>query len=151
MAHKKSDEDKKISGTYRAGDKKHFGEPLTILPKPPFELTKEGVRIYAQEGVALIEQGILKPSDVRLLAAYANEMSIYIEQSALAQETGVVIELPNGISCTSAHRRAAEQAYKLASAMADKLGLSAIGRSRLGIKNTEPPKPDPFAEFLSSN
>ncbi len=151
MSHKKSEFEKKAAGTYRAGDKKHLGEPLTTLPKEPFPLNDEAHKIFVQEAVALIELGILKQSDVRLLATYANELSIYIAQSAKAEDGGVIITMPNGIACTSPHRKAATEAFKLASAMADKLGISAISRSRMGLKSDPPPKPDPFAEFLSSN
>jgi len=151
MSHKKSDSDKKAAGTYRAGDKRHLGEPLTVLPKEPFPLNNEAHKIFIQEAVALIEQGILKQSDVRLLATYANEMAVYIEQSAKVEANGVTITLANGIECASPHRKAAESALKNASAMADKLGISAIGRSRMGIKAGAPPeKPDPFLQFLSN-
>jgi P27 family predicted phage terminase small subunit len=151
MSHKKHESDKKAAGTYRAGDKKHLGEALTTLPKAPFLLNDEAYKIFVQEAAALIEQGLLKQSDVRLLALYANEMSIYIDQSAKAEANGVIVTMPNGIACTSPHRKVAAEAFKLASAMSDKLGLSAISRSRMGIKSIEPPqKPDPFAEFLSN-
>ena len=55
MSHKKSDSDKKAAGTYRAGDKRHLGEPLTVLPKEPFPLNDEAHKIFIQEAVALIE------------------------------------------------------------------------------------------------
>lgn len=123
---------------------------LTELPMPPFIMQDAALGIYIDEGRELLKQG-LKPTDIRLLAMYATEVATYVELMQAAQSEGIVIELPNGISTANANRKAAESALKNASALADKLGLTPIGRARLGIKteasNGKPDILDPFMEF----
>ena len=151
MSHPKSIQAHKAAGTYRpdkADKREKPGEALNSLPAPPFALNDEAGRVYREEGEQLIAQGLLKASDIRLLAMYATEVGVYIEEMSAALEEGVVIVLPNGISTSSAHRKAAESALKLASGLADKLGLSPTSRARLGIKTEPPEKIDPFAQFL---
>ena len=154
---RKSENDKRKTGTFRPGREKKVDPTglLKELPMPPWELPDAALRIYIDEGNELILQGILKPSDIRLLAMYCMEISTYQSMMEQAQSEGVVIELPNGISTSSAHRKAAESALKNASGLADKLGISPIGRARLGIKSDSVPsgKPDPldpFMQFLSN-
>ncbi len=154
---RKSDQQKQNSGTFRPGREKSKVDPtglLKELPMPPFELTDRALGIYIEEGNELILQGILKPSDIRLLAMYCTEVATYIELMAAAQLEGIIIELPNGISTSSAYRKAAESSLKNSSALADKLGISPIGRARLGIRDSAPsgkPDPlDPFMQFLSN-
>jgi P27 family predicted phage terminase small subunit len=152
---RKSNQQKRNSGTFRPDREKKVDPTglLQELPMPPWELSDAALRIYIDEGNELILQGILKPSDIRLLAMYCTEVATYIELMAAAQSEGIVIELPNGISTSNAHRKAAESALKNSSALADKLGISPIGRARLGIKSDSVPsgKPDPldpFSDFL---
>ncbi len=155
---RKSSDDKRKTGTFRPGREKNKVDPtglLKELPMPPWELKDEALRIYIDEGNELILQGILKPSDIRLLALYCTEVATYVELMAAAQREGIVIELPNGISTSNAHRKAAESALKNASGLADKLGISPIGRARLGHKSDSAPsgKPDPldpFVQFFSN-
>lgn len=136
MSHKKTQEQLKAAGTFRKGrheKRQPTGEALTSLPDPPFELSGAAKEIYQEQGVILILQGLLKQNDLRLLASYAQEMDTYITCMAAANREGIVIELPNGISTASANRKAALEALKLASQLADRLGLSPIGRRRLGV------------------
>ena len=168
MAHKKTAEQHLKAGTYRPDRHQKLVDTtgnLTELPEPPFALNEVARAIYQDEGSQLVAMGILKPTDVRLLATYANEMAVYVEQMEAAKNEGIVIVLDNGIACTSASRKTAESALKNALAIADKIGVSMIGRSRLGIK-TEVQAPtrkgsildliksgkrhDPLAEFLEN-
>jgi len=149
---RKHDDDKRKTGTFRPGRDKSKVDPtglLKELPIPPWELPDAALRIYIEEGHELILQGILKPTDVRLLAVYASEVAVYVSMMEQAQSEGVIIELPNGISTSSAYRKAAESSLKNASGLADKLGISPIGRARLGIKSDSVPsgKPDPLDPF----
>lgn len=140
MSHKKTDSQLEASGTRRKDrhDKKQpTGEALTSLPDPPFYLSTAAKEIYQEEGVVLILQGLLKQNDLRLLACYSQEMDTYITLME-ASKDGIIIELPNGISTASANRKAALEALKIASQLADRLGLSPIGRRRLGIA-VDPP------------
>ena len=152
MSHKKSVETHKKNGTYRPDrhiKNEEAGALIKVLPGAPFPLSAEAGRVYIEEGKQLIEQGLLKASDIRLLAMYATEVGVYIEEMSAALEEGVVINLPNGISTTSAHRKAAESALKNASGLADKLALSPAARARLGIKPEPPEKFDPLGDFLN--
>ena len=125
---------------------------LSELPQPPFALDVVALDIYIQDGRNLIAAGILKATDCRLLAAYASEMAAYIGLMEQVNQSGLIIELPNLISTSSAQRKAAESALKNALQIADKLGISPIGRARLGLKSNgaDPGKPDPLA-FLFQN
>lgn len=137
MAHKKNVETHKKNGTYRPDrhiKNEEAGALLKKLPGAPFPLSKEAGRVYIEEGEQLIAQSLLKASDIRLLAMYATEIAVYIEEMSAALEEGVTITLPNGISTTSAHRKAAESALKNASGLADKLALSPAARVRLGVE-----------------
>lgn len=134
---RKSEKDHRKAGTFRVdrhGKRVDTGGNLTSLPEPPFALNEAATAIYQDEGGQLVAQGILKPTDVRLLATYASEMAVYVQMMETAQNEGIIITLDNGISCTSAARKAGESALKNALAIADKIGISMIGRSRLGIK-----------------
>lgn len=142
MAHPKSPEAHKAAGTYRK-PKQRAEDPgglVSVLPAAPFQLSKEALRVYAEEGERLIGFGILKAADLRTLAMYSAEVGLYIEEMNLAREEGVVVTLPNGISAASAHRKTAEQALKNAAALSDRLGLNPIARSRMGLR-VEPPAP----------
>jgi len=137
MAHKKSTEELIKHGTFRPdrhAKQVNTSGALADLPPPPFALNETATKIYQSEGAELIREGILKKTDVRLLALYSSELSIYILQMEIVQAQGAIITLDNGISCTSANRKAAESALKNATAIAAQIGISAIGRSRLGIK-----------------
>lgn len=131
---RKTVDELKRNGTYRPdrhAGREAAGSLLKELPPPPFDLDPAGAQVYREEGKRLIELKMLKPSDLRLLAMYAMEMGVYVSEMRAAQAEGITIVLPNGISAASAHRRAAEQALKLASALSDKLGLSPAARHRL--------------------
>ncbi len=152
---KKSIEELKKTGTYRAdrhAKREAAGNLLIELPAPPFALADEAAQVYNEEGTRLIKMKMLKPSDLRLLAMYATEMGVYISEMQAAQEEGITVVLPNGISAASAHRRAAEQALKLASGLADKLGLNPASRARLkgdaAFQNEGRDENDPLA-FLN--
>jgi P27 family predicted phage terminase small subunit len=149
---RKSDDDKRKTGTFRPGreQKTDSGGVLTDLPIPPWELTDGALRIYLEEGTALVKAGILRPTDVRLLAAFSSEMDVYISLMQTAQSDGIIITLANSIQTSSAARKAAESALKNASALASTLGINPIGRSRLGLKTdpTPPRKSDPL-DFLN--
>jgi len=137
MAHKKNVETHKKNGTYRPDrhiKNEEAGALIKVLPGAPFPLSAEAGRVYIEEGKQLIAQSLLKASDIRLLAMYATEIGVYIEEMSAALEEGVIITLPNGISTTSAHRKAAESALKNASGLADKLALSPAARVRLGVE-----------------
>jgi len=132
--HRKSIEDLKKAGTYRPGrhaKREAAGNLLTELPAPPFALADNAAAVYLEEGNRLIEMKMLKASDLRFLAMFAVEMGVYISEMETAQAEGVTVVLPNGITGASPHRRAAEQALKLASGLADKLGLNPNARHRL--------------------
>ncbi len=136
MSHKKTIEEHQKSGTFKLS--RHgvtqVGLALTSLPEPPWKLNNTAEAIYLSEGFELVSQGILKQTDVRLLTLYASELAMYILQMEVVQAKGAIITLDNGISTTSANRKAAESALKNATAIAAQIGISAIGRSRLGIK-----------------
>lgn len=134
MAHRKSVQELKAAGTYRKdrhAGREEAGNLLTELPPPPFELTKEAKTVYQDEGQRLIEMKMLKPSDLRLLAMYATEIGVYITEMQAARKGGLVVTLNNKMTAISQHRKAAEQALKLASALGDKLGLNPTARHRL--------------------
>ena len=137
MSHKKTPAQHKKDGTFRKDrhqTKTDTSGNLTALPPAPIPLSDEAAKIYKEEGAELISMNILRAENLRLLALYASEVAVYIEQMEKATVEGIVIELPNGISTSSAHRKAAESALKNATAIGDKLGLSPIGRARMGIK-----------------
>lgn len=136
MSHKKTIEEHQKSGTFKLSRHggTHAGLALTSLPQPPWQLNNTAEAIYLSEGFELVSQGILKQTDVRLLTLYASELAMYILQMEVVQAKGAIITLDNGISTTSANRKAAESALKNATAIAAQIGISAIGRSRLGIK-----------------
>lgn len=152
--HRKSIAELKKAGTYRAdrhAKREAAGNLLAELPPPPFPLTDDAAQVYREEGQRLIEQKMLKPSDLRYLAMYATEMGVYIAEMRAALEEGVTVILPNGIMAASAHRRAAEQALKLASGLADKLGLNPNARHRLkgeAAFQDERPKGESFFENI---
>ena len=129
------------------------GNVLTELPPPPFALEITALDIYLNDGKELIAAGILKATDTRLLALYASEMAAYIGLMDEVNANGLIIELPNGISTSSAYRKAAESALKNATAIADKIGISPIGRARLGLKSDagNPTKEDPLAFLFKPN
>lgn len=132
--HRKSIDELKRAGTYRPdrhAKREAAADLLKELPPPPFPLTDTAAEVYAEEGRRLIEQKMLKPSDLRILAMYASEIGVYISEMQTARKEGITVILPNGIMAASAHRRAAEQALKLASGLADKLGLNPNARHRL--------------------
>lgn len=132
--HRKSIADLKKAGTYRPDRHAHreaAGNLLTELPAPPFALTDTAAQVYEEEGQRLIGMKMLKATDVRTLAMYATEVGVYVSEMEAAQAEGITVVLPNGINAASAHRRAAEQALKLASGLADKLGLNPNARHRL--------------------
>ena len=141
-----------IPGKDRHAAREVSGSILEKLPPAPFELSKEAARVYREEGAELIAQSLLKASDITMLAMYATEVGLYIEEMSAAREEGVVIELPNGISTSSAHRKAAEGALKNASALADKLGLNPNSRHRIqggdGFKQKAISKNDPMYNIL---
>lgn len=131
---RKSVDELKRDGTYRPdrhAEREAAGSLLKELPPPPFDLDPTAAQVYREEGQRLIELKMLKPSDLRLLTMYATEMGVYISEMRAAQDEGITVILPNGINAASAHRRAAEQALKLASALSDKLGLNPNARHRL--------------------
>ena len=131
---RKTVDELKRDGTYRPdrhAGREAAGSLLKELPPPPFDLDPTAAQVYREEGRRLIELKMLKPSDLRLLAMYATEIGVYISEMRAAQDEGITVILPNGINAASAHRRAAEQALKLASALSDKLGLSPNARHRL--------------------
>jgi len=137
MSHKKTAAEHQKSGTFRADRHTNHVDPsgnLVELPKSPIPLSKEAQRVYNEEGAHLVSMNILRSENVRLLALYALEVAVYLEQMEKATSEGIVIELPNGISTASAHRKAAESALKNLTTLGDKLGLSPIGRARLGIR-----------------
>ena len=151
---KKSIAELKAAGTYRpdrhAGREVESGALLTDLPPAPVELSEEAAAIYEQQGRALIAQKMLKVTDLLTLAAYALEISVYLSEMRAAGP-GVVVELPNGISATNAHRKAAEAALKNAGALSDKLGLSPASRHRIkgaGAFQDEGGKTETFFEKL---
>jgi phage terminase small subunit len=151
---KKSISELKAAGSYRpdrhAGREVESGALLTDLPPAPVELSEEAAAIYEQEGRALVSQKMLKITDLLTLSAYALEMSVYLSEMRAAGP-GVVVELPNGISTTNAHRKAAETALKNAGALSDKLGLSPAARHRIkgaGAFVDEKQKPSPILEMM---
>ena len=132
--HRKSIDELKKAGTYRAdrhGKREAAGDLLKTLPAPAFALDDDAAQVYQEDGQRLIEMKMLKPSDLRLLTMYASEVGIYIAQMRAANDQGIVVEYSNGNAGASAHRRAAEQAFKLAAGLADKLGLNPNARHRL--------------------
>lgn len=135
MSIKKSVQQLKAEGTYRPDKHGHreqeTGALLTELPPAPVKLSKEAGAIYEQEGAGLIAQKMLKATDVRTLAAYAVEMSVYFSEMREAEKEGVVSEMSNGTRGTNPHRKNAEAALKLAGALSDKLGLSPAARHRI--------------------
>ncbi|MFK5165409.1 hypothetical protein, partial [Propionibacterium freudenreichii] len=75
------------------------------LPNPPSKLNELGLYIYKVTGNALIEQKILKETDLMTLAAYAREAAMYEEQSIEAAAE-IVVVLANGVTTVSHHRKA---------------------------------------------
>ena len=155
MSHKKSIEQLKREGNYRADKHKHreaeAGALLTELPPPPFALKREAAAVYRIEGQRLIGQKMLKETDLRTLAMYSVEASVYVSEMEAAQGEGITVELPNGISAASAHRKAAETALKNANALADKLGLSPAARHRIrgaGAFQDDTPKVSAILEMM---
>ena len=153
---RKHEQDKIKTATYRKDrdfSTPEAGNVLTELPPPPFALDVVALDIYIQDGRELLKQSILKATDTRLLALYASEMAAYIALMEQVNQSGLIIELPNGISTSSAYRKAAESALKNATAIADKIGIPPIGRARLGLKanGTDPNKEDPLAFLFKPN
>lgn len=131
---KKSIEEHKAQGTYRAdrhGKTPATGELLKDVPPPPFPLPESAQKFYLEAGKVLIEQKLLKTSDVLSLANYAVEMGVYTDSMEQVNKQGAVIKLPNNFHAINPHRKAAENALKLATAIADKLGLTPASRGRI--------------------
>lgn len=134
MSHRKSIEEHKRNGTYkpaRHANRESAGDLLKDLPPAPFDLSEEAAAVYRGEGARLIEMRMLKPTDLLPLAMYASETGLYISEMRAARQEGVILEMSNGTRGTSPHRKAAETALKLASALGDKLGLNPNSRHRL--------------------
>jgi len=155
MSRKKSIEELKKEGTYRPDKHAHreaeAGALLVELPPPPFALKREAAAVYRIEGQRLIGQKMLKETDLRTLAMYSVEASVYVSEMEAAQVEGITVELPNGISAASAHRKAAETALKNANALADKLGLSPAARHRIrgaGAFQDDTPKTSAILEMM---
>ena len=127
------------NGTYRAdrhGLPQTEGNHLETLPNPPTKLNDLGLYIYKVTGNALVEQKILKETDLMTLAAYAREAAMYEEQSIEAAAE-IVVVLANGVTTVSHHRKAAESALKNMVVLGDRLGLSP--KSRFGLAANVPP------------
>jgi phage terminase small subunit len=127
------------NGTYRAdrhGLPQTEGKHLETLPNPPTKLNDLGLFIYNVTGNALIEQKILKETDIMTLAAYAREAAMYEEQSIEAAAE-IVVKLANGVTTVSHNRKAAESALKNMIVLGDRLGLSP--KSRFGLAANVPP------------
>ena len=117
-------------GTYRKGrhgSPKPTGKVLDTLPEPPSNLDGTAKNIYETVGGSLIAQGVLKYTDLMMLATYAREAGIYEQESEKAAQE-IVTVLNNGVTCVSHHRRAAETALKNMVLLGDRLGLSPKAR-----------------------
>jgi len=131
---RKSIDEHKAQGTYRPdrhGKTAPTGELLKQVPPAPFELSKSAQKFYLEAGKVLIEQQLLKTSDVLSLANYAVEMGVYTDSMEQVNKQGAVIKLPNNFHAINPQRKAAENALKLATAIADKLGLTPASRGRI--------------------
>lgn len=155
MSRKKSVEELKKEGTYRPDKHAHreaeAGALLLELPPPPFKLAAAAASVYRSEGQKLVEQKMLKETDLRTLAMYAVEFSVYVSAMDTVQAEGITVEHPNGTPYASAHRRIAETALKNVNALADKLGLSPAARHRIkgaGAFQDATPKMSPILEAM---
>lgn len=151
---RKTEQELRSSGTWRAdrhGKHEAAGTMLKELPPPPFPLTNEALAIYSDEGLNLIEQKMLRVSDLRTLAAYAREFAVYLSEMEKAGDN-ITTKFKNGMTGQNPHRKAAENALKLALNIGAALGLNPAARARIkgnaAFKDEGPTKPDPIKDFL---
>ena len=108
------------------------GELLKKLPPSPITLSEQAGKIYLEEGKKLVQERLLKASDLFTLAQYANEAATYFHCSEEANKGTLVVELHNKVTASNHYRKLAETALKNMLALADRLGMSP--RSRYALK-----------------
>lgn len=147
---------KQMRGTLQPGRTPAGGEmkPVKVKapPEPPEWLSRDGKRVFRKVAGALNGTGNLATIDLEALAAYANEMGLYIElerEIRLARadringyhtKTGDLIENP------SVTHRIAREALREAMKIGVLFGITPSARSKIptGIEN---PAGDEFEQL----
>lgn len=153
----KSTAELKAAGTYRKDRhtlKTPAGAVLETLPPPPFDLPDLAAGIYESEGQKLIEQKMLKSSDLYTLAQYANEAATYIRCTRETDAGPLVVELHNKVTAPNQYRKLAETALKNMLSLSDRLGLSPAARYRFkgeaAFSSEQEKQKDPLLEVMAA-
>jgi P27 family predicted phage terminase small subunit len=154
---RKTIDDHRTGGTYRPdrhGQHEAAGALLREVPEPYLpEMSPRALKMYYDVGRILVEQKMLKASDVITLQSYALEMDTYAAMMERIPIEGHTVIMNNGIEAVNPKRKIAETALRNASIMADRLGLNPAARGRIkgaiAFKDEEPHKEDVFTQFLN--
>jgi P27 family predicted phage terminase small subunit len=146
----------KLNGTYRPdrhGTSAAPGALLQELPPPPLPMSRAAEKMYLDTGESLIQQQMLKDTDVLILAVFAHQMTIYSECMTALSKEGQTIVLPNGIETMHPRLKIANEALKLALQAADRLGINPNARHKIkgaqGFEKAPNPATDPMIELLT--
>lgn len=135
---RKTKEQKQLSGTFRVDrdnekQRLKIGE-LSELPAAPAWLSEIGQEYFNNLSELLFYAGILESADLELLTILAAELSRYRESYLQMQREGSVIKLPNGYFKQSEHNAICKEAFRNASELAAKFGLTLESREKIGIR-----------------
>lgn len=153
---RKTIDEHNAAGTYRPdrhGRHEAAGALLREVPEPYLpDMSPRALKMYYDVGQILVEQKMLKASDVITLQSYALEMDTYAAMMERIPIEGHTVIMNNGIEAVNPKRKIAETALRNASIMADRLGLNPAARGRIkgaiAFKDEEPQKHDPLLSLL---
>lgn len=132
--------EKEMRGTYRPDRDASTvlptnTEPTIQSPNPPTWLLTSAKKIWKIVIIEMVNLGIYFQIDQMLLAAYCQEMGVYVDcMKQIKRDKGPVVEFQNGeqvMNIISPHSKAATISLKNAIGIAKELGLTALSRTRI--------------------
>ena len=158
---RKSSSEKRLMGTYRPDRDRHrvqFASANSIEIKTPSFVRKNKVAFGEWKAVAphLIAEGILKPTDISILASYCLLYARWRQAADRIDTEGSVIEVTSttrtGMTIkpvVSPWLRVEVMTQASMMKTAVKLGLNPLDRSRVEVPEADDETgPDPFERFL---
>jgi phage terminase small subunit len=141
MSRKRTDEDKEFEGTLKKSRVTiSKTEPLKRMPKPFFELTDEGHRIFKDVIKMLMTTGAVTSLDIHSVTFYAFYTALFIKTN-IAAKGEFVQTFKNGTSNVNGNHSLLKECHTNIQFYMSKLGLNIKDRGTI-IAFAEPEKED---------
>ena len=137
---------KKMAGTdqpCRVRDDEMQVAQVVKIPPPPMDLSDQGMREWNIITAELYAKQMLHEVDLSLVAAYCNEMGLYIETEKILRERGRVDEFYDDDGelirrLSKPEQKIAKDALNAALKIASQFGLTPSARTRIAMPSIEP-------------